>query len=89
MRHDSAIRPAACEEYETLLKNSGAALAEWKKGRLESSAFCKPTSPKRTPLCKPTRAIAKCASCLRSCIPALGSIPSPPVIDCISRALHA
>jgi hypothetical protein len=35
MRHDSAIRPAACEEYETLLKNSGAALAEWKKGRLE------------------------------------------------------
>ena len=35
MVRDSDVRPAACEEYEDLLKKSHAALTEWKDGRAE------------------------------------------------------
>jgi hypothetical protein len=34
-REDSEIKPAACEEYEQLLKKSHAALTEWKNSRAE------------------------------------------------------
>lgn len=34
-RDDSDVKPAACEEYEDLLKKSHSALTEWKNGRAE------------------------------------------------------
>jgi len=34
-RDDLGIKPAACEEYEELLKKSHMALNEWKNGRAE------------------------------------------------------
>jgi hypothetical protein len=33
--NNSVTRPAACEEYETLLMKSSAALSAWKKGRTD------------------------------------------------------
>jgi hypothetical protein len=35
LRNDSIARPAACDEYETLLMKSSAALSAWKNGRSE------------------------------------------------------
>jgi hypothetical protein len=39
MRHDASIqspvKPAACSEYEALLKKSHVALTDWKNGRVE------------------------------------------------------
>jgi hypothetical protein len=35
MRENSQIHPAACDEYETLLLKSSAALTAWKNGRTE------------------------------------------------------
>lgn len=35
MRNDSLINPVICVEYEALLKESHAALTDWKNGRME------------------------------------------------------
>jgi hypothetical protein len=35
MRNESPVKPAACAEYEALLKESHVALTNWKNGRAE------------------------------------------------------